>query len=261
MKLSTSMVTTFLSMERFIAIWFPKAFARFNQPKVAWICVLISFLFSLLSFSPAFSEHLEERIADNKTTWVSALTGSNVGGNLAVTYIIYAAKAVTSIVMVVCCIGVAIGLVVKSKKTTSMTTTARSKWRENRRLSILQVIIAALQIIDHVMWVISSVVVDAQPPAMYLGLEAITMLTYEEAMNAVEYKFFSRWTFASQEVTGILDHAARLPLYLVGMKKFRIGFYGLFGKTVSDQETTTKAYSQNASAVHPISAGNTIPVR
>lgn len=233
------MVTTFLSMERFIAIWFPRSFTAINKPKVARAACILSFLIGLLHLSPPFAFDIVPQTGngtDGLYKAVSKTGGLHIGGDEAVSTIIYGIKIITSIAMIVFCIGVAVGLVLKSKKTETMTSGAGSKWRENRRLSILQLVIAGMQIIDHIFWVVSFIIQDKQPWPLNLGADAIKDpgYTFDTAMYVLRYREVWRWVFASQEMSGQLDHATRLPIYIIGMKKFKEGFLGLFKTKVED---------------------------
>lgn len=229
MKLTTSMLTTFLSLERFIAVCIPMWFGVINRPTVAWSSVVVSILVGLLHMVPVFTRAIVQGPVGNNTTgWiVVSKTGrqaEQVGGDESVSDVIYCVKIVCCITMGIFCIGVAAGLALQSKKHTSMTSDARSKWKETRRLSILQLIIASLQIVDHVMWVADNVIADQQTPSPLLGPEAVGSLDYNTAIGVIQHEILWRWTAACSEVTGILDHATKFPLYLVGVKSFRVGF-------------------------------------
>lgn len=229
MKLSTSMVATFLSMERFVAIWFPRWFAVISKPKVTWTFVLISSATSFLHVVPAFTRTIMPAVAENTThSWTpmskSSRSESSVAGNETVSDIIYCLKVLTCVAMAVFCTGVAAGLIIQSKKVSSMTTSARARWERNRRLSILQLAIALLLIFDHLLWVAHNLFRDRRPMPYLLGADAVTYLEFDLAVYILRYRRVWKWTAMFQDLAGIFDHSTRLPLYLLGMEKFRKAF-------------------------------------
>lgn len=229
MKLSVTATTTFLSMERCIAIWTPILFGRINSSRLVSLFIAISVFTGLLHLSPAFCGSPVSKRGQSEDHVLQLNWYGKSGANELVSALIYVLKIGTCVAIFIFCVLVATGLVVQSRKAESMTTAAKDKWKSTRRLCILQMVVAVSTLIDHVTWVVNKVIKDRYQNDI-IGPEAVVRLSYTEAINNIDHKALYIWTWMVQSVTGEIDHCGRFLLYLLCMKKFRDAFLSLIKK-------------------------------
>lgn len=228
-KLSVTILTMFICMERFLAIWAPNLFNRINKAKIVWALIAASTIIGLLHLSPAFTGYPSLK-PNEQEVYIKKLNFYGESGvNEFVFKLIYGIKIASCIAIFILCLFVATGMIIKSKKAENMTTTGKEKWKSTRRLCVLQMVIAIPTLIDHITWVTNKIIIDNHNVYTF-GIEALLHLDYNRAMYEIEYKSLFIYTWMVQTALGAIDHCCRFLFYFAFMKNFRDAFLGLRNK-------------------------------
>lgn len=226
MKLSVSILTTFLSFERTMAIWNPPVFNWINRASFARTVSAVSLLFAILHISPVISGHIVP-LSPNSTLYTEQDDYMGEKINMISWYTIYGLKIGTSFIIAAFCVAIIVGLVTKSKKSKTMTIANSNdqKWKETRRLCFMQLLMAVSCLIDHSIWVTNKLL--KYETVYYLGSDAVLHGNYRESITALENRLAFHITWVIESVSGEIDHGCRLFFYLACVKSFRMAFSSL----------------------------------
>lgn len=226
-KLAVSFLTTFLTMERFIAVSFAFVFKKFNKPWVAYAVVLLSMCIGsaqlwIIGASVVVFDNKTQKFAGVSTTFaISSFYKFTLD-------FIYAAKIALSIIIFVFCIATVVKLNMVAKKAQSLNSNAKRDWASQKKACTLTYILGITILLDHAVWVsyklYKSGVIDNS------GEKAVRNLTFDQALADLEQKKIVAVLELGQRLLGQLVHSWRFFLYLAFNKTMRVGFLKVFCK-------------------------------
>lgn len=225
-KFGISVITFFITLERFVGICVPTKFSKINVPQVAYGAVAVSFFFGTSHFWAILGKRVEYRAEISEYEIYDTDFSKKFFYNFVLQFI-YVTKLTLCSCIFVLCLATVVGLRRKASKVAFMSSAnAVEEMKMSRRLCAFSSIIGSCVVLDHVFWVLYQELVVAW---VYPTVEEVMLGQVDPHDAEHEQVLFIAWHI--YVCMGLLVHSYRFFMYLAFTKSMREGLMKLIKRS------------------------------
>jgi hypothetical protein len=221
-RASASILSGFLTVERFVAICLPAKYANINKKSVAYASILICALLGSVQIWGIATMNV--RYDDKKGVYVSEPTwfGQNVYG----LFLNFVSGMKIFLIFLIFPLSMATAMTLRrqAKSMHSMSSNAKKEWLAKKQICTFCYIQGVCTLIDHLAWVLSTATNDTaysyiSPDSLIIENEVAK--SYMETMKKMRYYQTNIAMWFIQAITQGIVHGWRFLFYLLFFKSMR----------------------------------------